>query len=383
MYCVDLTILEESGQEPRLICEYSGDQSMLKAYKEGKDLYAVIAASMYNNKYEDNLEYYPEGTEIEFNKNKVICGNKTHLNKSGKARRFEAKSVLIGILYGRGAASIAEQINDNRGDPKNICTKNEAQEIVNKFFKAYPAVKNWITETQEGARKYGYVEDWYGRRRRLPDINLPRYDIKPLTKKVEINFNPLVGCENRRDDAIIDKYTNILLKIRSKKEFEEVQKRARIEGLEIHDNSGFISQAERQSVNARVQGGAATLTKLAMINIDNDEELKSLDFNLSITVHDEVLGECPEENADRVMELLPKIMVDTANKYFKVPMSCDPYVEKCWYLSEWTNAVENEYKKLCSKVTAEEALETLLKNHVEAPEEDVMQIVNNILNKNN
>ena len=383
MYCVDLTILEESGQEPRLICEYSGDQSMLKAYREGKDLYAVIASSMYNNRYEDNLEYYPEGTEIIFNKKKVICGNKTHLNKAGKARRFEAKSVLIGILYGRGAASIAEQINENRKDPKNICTKNEAQEIVNKFFKAYPAVKNWITKTQEDARKYGYVEDWYGRRRRLPDINLPRYDIRPLTKKEETNFNPLMGCENRQDNALIDKYTNVLLKTRSKKDFEEVRKRARIEGLEIRDNSGFISQAERQSVNARVQGGAATLTKLAMINIDNNEELRSLDFNLSITVHDEVLGECPEENAERVMELLPKVMVDTAEKYFEIPMACDPYVEKCWYLSEWTNAVENEYKKLCSEVTSEEALETLLKNHAEASEEEIIQIVNNLLNKSN
>ena len=62
------------------------------------------------NKYEDNLEYYPEGTEITFEGNKVIAGNKTHLNKEGKARRQSCKSILIGSIYGRGAASISEQI---------------------------------------------------------------------------------------------------------------------------------------------------------------------------------------------------------------------------------------------------------------------------------
>ena len=69
---------------------------MLNAYLEGKDLYSIIASSMYNNRYEDNLEFYVAGTEIEFEGKKVICGEKTHLNKEGKARRFEAKAVLLG-----------------------------------------------------------------------------------------------------------------------------------------------------------------------------------------------------------------------------------------------------------------------------------------------
>ena len=72
------------------------DLGMIQAYKEGKDLYSVVASNMYGNKYEDNLEFYPAGTEIEFEGNKVVCGNKTHLNKEGKARRQSAKSVLIG-----------------------------------------------------------------------------------------------------------------------------------------------------------------------------------------------------------------------------------------------------------------------------------------------
>lgn len=64
-----------SAQEPRLTAFMSQDPAMLKAYQEGQDLYCVIAASMFNNKYEDNLEFYPAGTEIELDGKKVICGD--------------------------------------------------------------------------------------------------------------------------------------------------------------------------------------------------------------------------------------------------------------------------------------------------------------------
>ena len=71
------------------------------------------------------------------------------------------------VLYGRGAASVGEQIGKS---------KEEAQEIIDKFFKAFPKVKKWIDESISSAHKYGYVEDVAGRRRRLPDILLPKYD---------------------------------------------------------------------------------------------------------------------------------------------------------------------------------------------------------------
>ena len=91
-----LTGADYSAQEVRMTAFMTQDLGMIQAYKEGKDLYSVVASNMYDNKYEDNLEFYPAGTEMEFEGNKVICGNKTHLNKEGKARRQSAKSVLIG-----------------------------------------------------------------------------------------------------------------------------------------------------------------------------------------------------------------------------------------------------------------------------------------------
>ena len=62
-----------SAQEPRLTCHLSGEDKMLNAYLEGKDLYAVISAGALKNNYEDNLEFYPEGTEIEIDGKKTEC----------------------------------------------------------------------------------------------------------------------------------------------------------------------------------------------------------------------------------------------------------------------------------------------------------------------
>ena len=112
---------------------------MIEAYKAGKDLYATIATGVYHNKYEDNLEHNPDGT----------------LNPEGKKRRSNVKSLLLGLMYGRGVASIAEQIGG---------TFQEAQQITNDFFNAYPNVKKWIEETKKSAYQLGYVEDIYGRR---------------------------------------------------------------------------------------------------------------------------------------------------------------------------------------------------------------------------
>ena len=64
-----------SAQEPRITTFLGGDPAMRAAYLEGKDLYCVIAANIYNNKYEDNLEHYPEGTVLELDGKKTVAGN--------------------------------------------------------------------------------------------------------------------------------------------------------------------------------------------------------------------------------------------------------------------------------------------------------------------
>jgi len=63
-----------SAQEPRMTTHLSQDPTMLTAYNEDKDLYAMIAMSAFDNNYEDNLEFYPEGTELEIDGRRVVSG---------------------------------------------------------------------------------------------------------------------------------------------------------------------------------------------------------------------------------------------------------------------------------------------------------------------
>lgn len=73
-----------SQQEPRLLSHYSQDENMINAYKEGKDLYAMIASKVYHNNYEDNLEFNPITRQIQ---------------PDGKKRRSSVKSLLLGKGY--------------------------------------------------------------------------------------------------------------------------------------------------------------------------------------------------------------------------------------------------------------------------------------------
>ena len=359
-----------SAQEPRLVAHYSQDENMLNAYLNKQDLYSVIASQSFNVPYEDCLEFYPEGTEIEFEGKKVVCGYKTHLNTEGKNRRTQAKSILLGLLYGRGAASIGEQLGKSR---------DEAQEIIDKFFKAFPKVKEWINASIEGCRKNGYVVDVGGRRRRLPDIQLPEYTIKYINKNISNgDFNPFIGCENRTtSDKLINSYKEKVEKSKSRKQYEAIKQEALQNGIEILNNGGFISQAERQCVNARVQGGAATLTKSALIYIYNDQRLKDLGAKLINCVHDEILIEAPVENSELAAQYLCEDMIDSAKKYVPVvPMSCDAYNVDAWYMDEYASTIQKEYKKLLEKSIPEnEAENTIVEKYCELLPEQVKEAI--------
>ena len=338
-----------SAQEPRLTAFMSQDKSMLKAYEEGKDLYAVIASLSFGVPYEQCLEFNP------------ITGAK---QVDGKERRSQAKTILLGLEYGRGSASVGEQLGKS---------PEEAQLIIDKFFKAFPSVKKWIDETHKKVKKVGYVEDWYGRRRRLPDIFLPEYEFTYKQNDSISNFNPFLNCDDRQDVEMLNKvatYKSKLLKCRFGKQRNDIISSAFKDGITIKSNTSFIAQAERQSVNAIIQGGAATLTKLAMININNDEELNRLGFRLLITIHDEVLGECPKENAEEVAKRLCEVMINTSKPYMNVPMSVDAYNVTHWYSDEYQAMLIKELdEKMQNNLTREEAINKIILEHSESTEE--------------
>lgn len=137
--------------EPRVLAFLSGDESMINAYKEGKDLYAIMGSQVYQLSYEDCREFYPDGT----------------VNAEGKHRRTTMKSVLLGIMYERGATAIGEQFNKSA---------EWAQQLIDNFYKSFPKINQYRLKIENMAETYGYVTTITGRKRRLPDMQLEDKD---------------------------------------------------------------------------------------------------------------------------------------------------------------------------------------------------------------
>jgi DNA polymerase I-like protein with 3'-5' exonuclease and polymerase domains len=183
------------------------------------------------------------------------------------------------------------------------------------------------------AKDVGYVTTVCGRKRRLPDLQLDEYEfqwkngVAPDNDLLDFDEDDI---EPEIPERTIRKYLTRLHNCKFK-EKRKIFEQANEEGIWIVDNGGKIADAERQVVNSRIQGSAADLTKLAMIYLHNSEELKKLGFRLLIQVHDEIIAECPEENAKKCSELLAQIMSQSAEKILEMPIKCDVVATKCWY----------------------------------------------------
>lgn len=320
-----------SQQEPKVMTQMCGDSKMIDAYKHGKDLYAEIAALSFNTAYENCLEFRPDGTT----------------NPEGKNRRSQAKSILLGVLYGRGVPSIAEQLGTS--------TK-KAQAIKDSVFKGFPAIPQFEQDSLQMAEELGYVTTLWGRKRRLPDMQLPEYEFKwkdgaPPNNDL-LDFDAMNEPEYEDSEVpedVQEYYLKKLHKCWGKQKraiFEEANK----EGIWIVDNGAKIADAERQCVNARIQGSAADMSKLAMIKVGNDKRLKELGFRLLIPVHDELIAECPEENMEECAQRFAELMSKAAEDRLHIPIKCDVEITREWY----GERVDGKEKKVAERNTARE-----------------------------
>ena len=122
-------------------------------------------------------------------------------------------------MYSKGTKSTAEDLN---------CSMEEAQNIIDSFFNAYPKVKEWINEKETFAKTYGYVENLAGRKRRLPDLLLPKFSVSYINKDQSIpsDFNPLIGSLGiislEKKDDLISKYKEKINNAKRKADIEAI-----------------------------------------------------------------------------------------------------------------------------------------------------------------
>ena len=290
--CV-LVNLDFSQQEMMAVACLANDEKMLQAFHLNRDIYSHVASIAFKVSYEDCLEFNKDGS----------------VNKEGKVRRKKAKAICLGIVYGKGVPAIADDLH------VDIET---AQEIKDSILEAFPQLAQYLQDVVEYGKQHGYVKNYFGVKRRLPDLLLPEYVIE---FDVDMDSNSKKYYNNL--------YLSKLKKCYSLSAKNEIIGEAKQRGVIIHQNGGLIAQAIRNSYNSPVQSTAAILTKMAMNNIDNNKRLKELGVELVLTIHDEVALNVPKKNAYEAIQIAKKEFLG-AGKDLQADLKCDIEIAECW-----------------------------------------------------
>ncbi|MFA5395447.1 MAG: DNA polymerase [Methanogenium sp.] len=173
IFCADpgewMMEIDGSQMEFRTWINYSEDLQAIHDLEVGIDIHKLMAAA-------GKGVAIPRG-DITYDMFKELVKDVT------KEERQNAKLVVFGIMYGRGAESVAEQLG---------ISKKDAQYIIDQFFERYPKARMWLLRQHTRARKEGYVANLFGRRRRLPNINSRDQGLKADAERQAQN-SPIQG----------------------------------------------------------------------------------------------------------------------------------------------------------------------------------------------
>ena len=205
---------------------------MMAVFREGKDLHAATAATIY----------------------------KKDIKEVTRDERTKSKRANFGIIYGITVFGLSERLEISR---------KESELLINGFFQTFPQVHDYMEEAKAKAREKGYAETIFHRRRYLPDINSRNATVR--------NF------------------------------------------------------AERNAINAPIQGSAADIIKVAMIRIFKRFEEEHLRSKMILQVHDELnFNVVPEEK-----EIVERIVMEEMQGAFPLRV---PLVADAGWGSNWLEA---------------------------------------------
>ncbi|SHF45254.1 DNA polymerase I [Vibrio gazogenes] len=211
-----IVAIDYSQIELRIMAHLSGDQSLLDAFQQGKDIHAATAAE--------------------------ILG--TSLEQVSSEQRRRAKAVNFGLIYGMSAFGLAKQL----GIPRS-----EAQSYMERYFERYPGVMQYMEDTRAQASEQGYVETLFGRRLHLPEIRSGNGMRRKAAERAAINA-PMQGTA-----ADIIKKAMLLVDAWIE---QEGQGRVRLL-MQVHDELVFeIQESSLTEIESKIQKlmeSAATL----------------------------------------------------------------------------------------------------------------------------
>ncbi len=215
--------------ELRLLAHLSGDENMIRAFREGEDIHRSTAAAVFG---------VPE---------EMVTPE----------MRKSAKAVNFGIVYGIGAFSLSEDLGISR---------REAADYIESYYARYPKIREYLDRTVEAARETGYTTTLFGRRRKIPELSSSNHNLRAF--------------------------------------------------------------GERVAMNSPIQGSAADLIKMAMVAVDRRLKENVPGARIILQVHDELICEAPEKDAERVARILSEEMERAVT--LSVPLPADAGIGKNW-----------------------------------------------------
>ena len=226
--CV-LVDADYSQIELRILAHITGDEHMQQAFLNGEDIHRSTAAKIYGIPQEEVTSRL----------------------------RSSAKAINFGIMYGKGAYSLAKDIG---------VSVKEADAFLKNYLAAFPKVSGYMDKTIADAKAVGYVSTLFGRRRALPELASSNFNVR--------------------------------------------------------------SSGERMARNTPIQGTAADVIKLAMVRVWKRLRDEKMESRLILTVHDELIVEAPQAEAEKAAQILREEMEGCVQ--YAVPLSTDVHAGKNW-----------------------------------------------------
>ena len=216
--------------ELRVLAHMSEDTHMVQAFKDGEDIHRQAASKVF----------------------------KTPMEEVTKEQRSNAKAVNFGIVYGISDFGLGEQLGISR---------KIAKQYIEEYLQEYAGIKNFMDDMKEKAKKTGYVETLFNRRRYIPELKSNNYMVRQF--------------------------------------------------------------GERAAMNTPIQGTAADIMKIAMINVYKKLIEENLEAKIVLQVHDEMMIEAPLAEAEKVKEIV-KTEMESAIK-LNVPLIAEVSEAENWY----------------------------------------------------
>ena len=212
------------------------DKALMDVFRSGGNFHSTIAHKVFRLpcEVEQVAELYPD-------------------------KRQAAKAVTFGIMYGAGPAKISEQVTKDSG---KYFSKSEAQEVISDYFRAFHKLKAWIDDNQKFIEQNGFIYSFFGRKRRLPNVE--------------------------STDAAIR------------------------------------SHSVRSGLNFLVQSAASDVNLLGAIDMGEYIKAKGMKARIFALVHDSILAEVPEDEIEHYKEmLLHYVQLDRGLSIPGTPIGCD------------------------------------------------------------